>query len=60
MKPEYLGDGVYIHYKEDANMFCLTTDTHDHNTAPNVIWLEPQVADALLNYIKKTAEFYTK
>lgn len=50
MKPQYLGDGVYIQ-RNEYNQLVLTTGNHEVALASNVIYLEPEVVLALLHYI---------
>lgn len=53
MKPQYLGDAVYIQFDEGANMYILSTDSHKLRDADQTIWLEPSVMTALINYKTK-------
>ena len=46
---EYLGDGVYV----DVENGSLKLTTEDGISATNTIWLEPEVASALVDYIKQ-------
>lgn len=46
--PLYLGDGVYIRVKDGR--YVITTSTHVIERADNVIYLEPEVMDALKEY----------
>ncbi len=45
---EYLGDGVYV----DVEHGSLKLTTEDGISATNTIWLAPEVASALVDYIK--------
>jgi hypothetical protein len=47
---QYLGDGVYVAMDESRDMLVLTTENGIEAT--NVIYLEEQVRDALVRYIK--------
>lgn len=49
---EYLGDGVYVDTQFGA--FALTTE--DGVSETNVIILEAEVAEALVNYIRRATE----
>jgi hypothetical protein len=49
---EYLGDGVYADM--DSGMLKLTTE--DGISTTNVIYLEPEVVLALLEYLKRNAD----
>ena len=51
---EYLGDGVYASY--DSYAITLTTGSHLEEEADTVIWLEPEVVEALLRFIRKYME----
>jgi hypothetical protein len=51
MKPQYLGDGVYVS-RLGPNL-VLTTGHHDPDQADNVIALEPFVLENLRNYLGK-------
>lgn len=51
-EPKYLGDGVYIQV-DSLGYFRLTTGTHVLIEAEQVIVLEPEVAQALVDYITK-------
>lgn len=50
-KPTYLGDGVYAQYDEYGDL-TLTTGEPGLLGATNIIYLDPGVLAALLNYIK--------
>ncbi len=50
MKKEYLGDAVYAQITH-AGELCLTTE--DGLRATNTIILEPEVIQALLDYLKR-------
>lgn len=52
MNGEYLGDGVYI--RDDGYHLVLMTGNHIH--PDNIIYLDDQVVDALLDYIKRRNE----
>ena len=52
-EPEYLGDAVYIQPDPDGG-FILTTASHLVDDAGNVIYLEPEVVKALVNYLTKS------
>ena len=54
IKAEYLGDGVYASY--DSYAITLTTGSHLEEEADTVIWLEPEVVEALLRFIRKYME----
>jgi hypothetical protein len=55
MKPTYLGDGVYIsEHQRECTMLVLTTGSHILEEAQNVIYLEPEVALALLKVLSNT------
>jgi hypothetical protein len=56
MESRYLGDGVYVSYKE--GMLLLTTGHHQAAVAEHKIWLEPEVAKALKTYIEQTIKEY--
>lgn len=47
---DYLGDGVYI--SKCPTGLVITTGHHDPARAENTIWLEDQVALALMRYLK--------
>lgn len=49
--PRYLGDGVYAHVAEDTGSIVLTTGHHDPQSADAVIYLEREVAEAVVKYI---------
>jgi hypothetical protein len=51
---EYLGDGVYATY--DSYAITLTTGSHLEEEADTIIWLEPEVVEALLRFIRKHTE----
>jgi hypothetical protein len=51
MKEQYLGDSVYAQIEDGA--ILLTTDSHILACAGNVIILEPEIAEALYNYIDR-------
>jgi hypothetical protein len=48
---EYLGDGVYVGYREDG-VIILTTGT----VGSNIIYLEPEVVVNLVNYLSALPE----
>ncbi len=48
---EYLGDGVYIAMDESHQMLVLTTENWIDVT--NVIYLENDVLQAFLSYVKR-------
>ena len=50
MAKEYLGDGVYVDQNAVSGALVLTTE--DGYSTTNVIYLEPEVLDALLRYLK--------
>lgn len=56
MESRYLGDGVYVSYKE--GMLLLTTGNHQEALAEQKIWLEPEVAMGLLTFIQQSAKEY--
>jgi hypothetical protein len=47
---QYLGDGVYVAMDESREMLVLTTENGISVT--NVIYLEEEVRDALVKYIR--------
>lgn len=49
---QYLGDGVYAEY--DGFYFILTTENGIERL--NAIYMEPDVWDSLLAYVRKTSE----
>jgi len=49
-KKRYLGDGVYSEF--DGHQIKLTTSNGHDSYAANVIFLEPEVVNNLLDYIK--------
>ena len=49
IKPDYMGDAVYATHC-DTNSIMLTTDHHEEAQAGNVIFLEPSVMLAVINY----------
>ena len=51
MKEQYLGDSVYAQIEDGA--ILLTTDSHILACAGNVIILEPEITEALYNYIDR-------
>lgn len=53
--PQYLGDAVYVHVDDDFRL-VLTTGHHEPRQASNVIVLEPEVVNALMNYINRQVE----
>ena len=54
MEKTYLGDGVYV--EVERGMLKLTTE--DGYRATNTIFMEPEVMDALEQYIKQAKAFY--
>lgn len=46
----YLGDGVYATFDEFGVM--LTTEHHKPECAKNVVWLDPEISENLVNFIK--------
>lgn len=46
--PEYLGDAVYASVEQGR--IVITTDSHNLHEAGNIIFLEPEVFRALVNY----------
>lgn len=50
-EPTYLGDGVYAQFIFDQ--LLLTTGSHLREQADNKIYLEPDVAKALVDYLVK-------
>jgi hypothetical protein len=50
-EPTYLGDGVYAQF-DQFGMLILTTGSHELRMADNTIMLEPEVLEALLNFLK--------
>ena len=50
---QYLGDGVYAS-RNQWGQIVLTTGHHEEARADNVIFLEPEVAEALVAYVAKT------
>ncbi len=50
MKKEYLGDSVYAQITTFGEL-CLTTE--NGSAATNTIILEPEVLQALLDYVKR-------
>jgi hypothetical protein len=52
MAKEYIGDAVYVDW--DGHALLLTTE--DGIRATNVIYLEPEVLDALGDYIRRMRE----
>lgn len=50
-QPRYLGDGVYIQVDPKSGQFILTTSSHIFMDADDTIFLEPEIAQALVNYI---------
>lgn len=55
--PEYLGDRVYA-TEESSGSITLTTGHHEPAHADDVIYLDREVIDALLRYIKKARDNY--
>ena len=55
---EYLGDAVYAAWEEDRLSIVLTTE--DGLRATNTIVLEPEVSDALNQWIKRVMEQRTQ
>lgn len=51
LKPEYLGDGVYVHH--DQWHIVLTTGHHDQERADNKIYLEPHVWAQLMQWYER-------
>lgn len=51
IEPQYLGDGVYASFN-DRGQIVLTTGDHREAQADAVIFLEPEVMEALINYAK--------
>jgi hypothetical protein len=54
--PIYLGDGVYATLEYDCcngSGATLTTGTHKQDEADNIIYLDPEVAQALVNWLGK-------
>jgi hypothetical protein len=51
---EYLGDGVYVDQNAVSGALVLTTEDGYHTT--NVIYLEAEVLNALLLYLKANKE----
>lgn len=51
MEPEYLGDAVYASF----DGYHIELRLNDHRSPP-VVFLEPAVMDALINYYFKTKE----
>lgn len=51
---QYLGDGVYVEYSENANFIKLTTE--DGLQIKNMIVLEPEVWFQLKDYVKRYFE----
>ena len=51
--PIYLGDGVYATFDSGfaGGGITLTTGTHEEAEADNVIYLEPEEAQALVNWL---------
>jgi len=49
----YLGDGVYIELETETYRHMLRLTTSDGREDTNTIWLEPEVAVKLVQYIKK-------
>jgi hypothetical protein len=47
---EYLGDGVYVDFDDFG---CLTLTTEDGVSVTNRIFLEPEVLEAFLAYLKR-------
>ena len=51
----YLGDGVYVECEEGGDgMLWLTTE--DGISTTNIIYQEPEVLQALFNYVKAAKE----
>ena len=48
-KPAYLGDGVYI--GPDPGGLVLTTGDHNPNAADSVVYLDPDIARKLRDYL---------
>ena len=52
MKPQYLGDSVYVNF--DGYMIRLATNNGSEDT--NTIYLEPAVYSALVDYVARLKE----
>jgi hypothetical protein len=52
MNEQYLGDSVYAQLDGEGRLM-LTTDSHLQAEAGNTIYLEPEIAEALYNYIDR-------
>lgn len=48
----YLGDGVYAEYEKDTGMVALAVGSHNNR----VVYLEPEVLGALLDWVGKTVK----
>jgi hypothetical protein len=56
--PRYLGDGVYISWKEEPyRELIITTGSHDLNEADNKIFLEPQVLGKLDDFLTELKHY---
>jgi hypothetical protein len=56
LKPDYLGDGVYVTEDDVRGGIVLTTAHHEQLKADNVIFLNPEVLDALDRYLQRMKE----
>ena len=56
IKPDYLGDAVYVSEWLGDGGIMLTTGHHDVNQAQHVIYLEPSVLAALDHYRQRMKE----
>ena len=54
MSKEYLGDSVYVETMNPDGMLMLTTE--NGCGATNTIYLEPEVYQALTEYVKRRKE----
>jgi len=51
--PQYLGDGVYVSHRASDGAVVLTTGNHDPEWASNTVYMEPEVLNSLLGYLRR-------
>ena len=56
MIAEYLGDAVYVVYKQKLDELVLTTGTADENNCDDKIYLEWQTLEKLIKFIERIRE----